>query len=134
MKPLICDCIFCDNVCSHSGAPAKKMTLTGEKYKKCRPSSSLAALQTPNWCVMPSVKCNRPEFKSRTFIPSDTNPGNVSLSVKFPQLYFSHVKSSIQKYSIDQLHNLPGDLLRTQEFHQHLKQSISPLNFPFTFL
>lgn len=60
-----------------------------------------------NWCVMPSVKCNRPEFKSRAFITPDINPGNVN--VNFPYHFLSMWKVSIHKldYSIDQHYSLP---------------------------
>ena len=101
MKPLICDNIFCDKVLSELwGAAAlqwRKWSSQGT-CEKCRPSSSvLAALQTPNWCVMPSVKCSRPEFESRAFIPPDMNPANVRLYVNFPNYILPTWKVSIHK-------------------------------------
>lgn len=70
-----------------------KWNSRGEKTQKCGPSWS----RLSNWCVMPSVKCNRPEFNIRAFIPPDTNPGNVSSSVSFPNYILPMWKVSIHK-------------------------------------
>lgn len=88
----------CSQSCGGAAALQWRKWSSQGRCEKCRPSSSvLAALQTPNWCVMPSVKCSRPEFESRAFIPPDMNPVNVRLCVNFPNYVLPTWKVSIHK-------------------------------------
>lgn len=88
----------CSQSCGGAAALQWRKWSSQGTCEKCRPSSSvLAALQTPNWCVMPSVKCSRPEFESRAFIPPDMNPVNVRLYVNFPNYILPMWKVSIHK-------------------------------------